>query len=81
MLELKPLETFYSLCKGKHCYYICFSPREFLEQGGNIPPCFFLPTPPYSHIWEQNKPSGKSNKTKAQTYHFIFPLKNQLGCI
>lgn len=43
MLELKPLEAFYSFCKDKQCYYICFSPQEFLEQAGKHPP---LPLPP-----------------------------------
>lgn len=49
MLELKPLETFYSVCKDKQCYYICFSPQEFLEQAGNVPPASSSqPLPPHT---------------------------------
>ena len=75
MLRYKPLEIPYSFWKNKQRYYICFSQDSWIT----FPP--LSPLPPHhsdTHRYgNETTTTGKSSRTKAQTFIFIFPFKTQ----
>lgn len=74
----------YTLCVGINCVTTFVFLLKSSWNNLSFPPLPFLPTIrtyPNMGMKKETTTNGKSSKTKAQSFHFIFSFKNKLECI